>query len=48
MNAKKRHTLLILLLVTMVASAQQFTLSGKVSDAEGNAIELATISCLEQ
>ena len=48
MNAKKLHTLLILLLVTMVASAQQFTLSGKVSDAEGNAIELATISCLEQ
>ena len=44
MNAKKRHTLLILLLVTMVASAQQFTLSGKVSDAEGNAIELATTS----
>ena len=32
----------------MVAKAQQFTLSGKVSDQDGNAIELATISCLEQ
>lgn len=28
--------------------AQSFTLSGTVSDEEGNAIELATISCLEQ
>lgn len=28
--------------------AQTFTLSGKVSDDEGNAIELATISCLDQ
>ena len=28
--------------------AQSFTLSGTVSDDEGNAIELATVSCLEQ
>lgn len=28
--------------------AQSFTLSGTVSDEEGNAIELATVSCLEQ
>ena len=32
----------------MSISAQQFTLSGKVSDQDGNAIELATVSCLEQ
>ena len=35
-------------LMTMIATAQSFTLSGKVTDDEGNAIELATISCLEQ
>ena len=28
--------------------AQSFTLSGKVSDEDGNGIELATVSCLEQ
>ena len=48
MNAKKRHLITIFLLLAMVAKAQQFTLSGKVSDQDGNAIELATISCLEQ
>jgi hypothetical protein len=32
----------------MGVRAQQFTLSGKVSDQDGNAIELATVSCLEQ
>jgi len=37
-----------LLLSVLTAAAQQFTLSGKVSDEEGNAIELATVSCLEQ
>ncbi|MCR5198899.1 MAG: TonB-dependent receptor [Prevotella sp.] len=36
------------MLGTVAAQAQQFTLSGKVSDENGNAIELATISCLEQ
>ena len=35
-------------LSVLTAAAQQFTLSGKVSDEEGNAIELATISCLDQ
>ncbi len=48
MNAKKLHLITIFLLLAMVASAQQFTLSGKVSDQDGNAIELATVSCLEQ
>jgi Outer membrane receptor proteins, mostly Fe transport len=33
---------------SMIAKAQSFTLSGTVSDEEGNAIELATVSCLEQ
>ena len=32
----------------MMAKAQSFTLSGKVSDEDGNGIELATVSCLEQ
>ena len=35
-------------LIAVVSVAQTFTLSGKVSDDDGNAIELATISCLEQ
>ena len=39
---------LLLLLTTLQVSAQQFTLSGRVVDEDGNAIELATISCLEQ
>ena len=48
MNAKKIHLITIFLLLAMSISAQQFTLSGKVSDQDGNAIELATVSCLEQ
>ena len=39
---------LLLLLMTLQVSAQQFTLSGRVVDEDGKAIELATISCLEQ
>ncbi len=48
MNRKGIVALMFVLLSTMSAVAQSFTLSGKVSDEEGNAIELATISCLEQ
>ena len=48
MNAKRLHILAIFLLTTILVSAQQFTLSGKVTDQDGNAIELATVSCLEQ
>ena len=48
MNPKKHILVIILLAVTILLRAQTFTLSGKVSDEEGNAIELATISCLEQ
>ena len=40
--------MMVLLLSTIMISAQQFTLSGKVSDEDGNAIELATVSCLDQ
>ena len=45
-----KHILFIvgLLLYAYGSSAQTFTLSGKVSDDDGNAIELATVSCLEQ
>lgn len=44
-----RHILtFLLLLAALLLKAQSFTLSGKVSDDDGNAIELATISCLEQ
>ena len=44
-----KNILIFLFLVTAtVGRAQSFTLSGKVSDNEGNAVELATVSCLEQ
>lgn len=39
---------LLLLLSALTAMAQTFTLSGRVIDDDGNAVELATISCLEQ
>ena len=48
MDYRKVIGTLALLLSVLKAAAQQFTLSGKVSDEEGNAIELATVSCLEQ
>ena len=48
MNAKKYISILICLVAVLGLQAQTFTLSGKVSDEDGNAIELATISCLEQ
>ena len=48
MNAKKYISIFALLLMAVVVSAQSFTLSGKVNDSDGNPIELATVSCLEQ
>ena len=48
MNLQKHILTCILLLATLIVGAQSFTLSGKVTDDEGNAIELATVSCLEQ
>ena len=48
MDFKKSILSVLFLLSVLTAAAQQFTLSGKVSDVEGNAIELATVSCLDQ
>ncbi len=48
MDFKRSILSMLFLLSVLTAAAQQFTLSGKVSDEEGNAIELATISCLDQ
>lgn len=39
---------LLLVLTTTWTMAQSFTLKGKVSDSDGNALELATVSCVEQ
>ena len=35
-------------MASLSALAQSFTLKGRVTDDEGNALELATVSCLEQ
>ena len=40
--------LTLMLVATLTASAQSFTLTGRVVDEEQNPIELATVSCLEQ
>jgi len=48
MSIRKCIVTIVLLLTVLTVGAQQFTLTGKVSDEEGNAIELATVSCLEQ
>ena len=48
MDFKRSIIGLCLLLSVMTAAAQSFTLSGKVVDEDGNAIELATVSCIEQ
>lgn len=47
---KRKYCILTIIfcLVSMMTKAQSFTLSGKVSDEDGNGIELATVSCLEQ
>ena len=44
---KRKYCILTIIfcLVSMMAKAQSFTLSGKVSDEDGNGIELATVSC---
>ena len=45
----KRHILMLVMFLASLSSfAQTFTLKGKVTDDEGNALELATVSCLEQ
>ena len=45
----KRYILLLVMMMTgLTTFAQTFTLKGKVTDDEGNALELATVSCIEQ
>ena len=41
-------TICLLLLTAVRLVADDFTLKGKVVDEEGNAMELASVSCLEQ
>ena len=48
MNTRKTLFPILMLLSVLTAAAQSFTLSGKITDDDGNAIELATVSCLEQ
>jgi len=40
--------MLVMLLAGLTAMGQTFTLKGLVTDDEGNALELATVSCVEQ
>lgn len=40
--------MLLFLLCAITATAQDFTLHGKVIDEDGNPVELATVSCLSQ
>ena len=47
MNASKIIITALLCILTLSLQAQSFTLSGKVTDQDGNAIELCTIACLE-
>ena len=47
-NLKQFITILVLLMSTMTALADDFTLKGKVIDEEGHALELVTISCAAQ
>ena len=37
-----------MMMTGLTTFAQTFTLKGKVTDDEGNALELATVSCIEQ
>ena len=45
---KRLLMLLIVIAMGMNVMAQSFNLKGKVSDSDGNALEFATVSCLEQ
>ena len=47
-NLNKFITILVLLMSTISAFADDFTLKGKVVDEDGNALELVTVSCLAQ
>ena len=47
-NFKRNLSLLIMLIMSIQLMAQSFTLKGKVSDGDGNGLELATVSCVSQ
>ena len=47
-NLKQFITILVLLMSTLTAFADDFTLKGKVVDEDGKALELVTVSCLAQ
>ena len=47
-NLNKFIIILVLLLSTLTAFADDFTLKGKVVDEDGNALELVTVSCQAQ
>ena len=47
-NTTRVFAALTMLLVGLSAMAQSFSLKGRVVDEENNALELATVSCLEQ
>ena len=47
-NHIRLTAVLALLWVSLSCLAQTFTLKGKVNDGDGNALELATVSCLSQ
>ncbi len=47
-NHIRLTAVLALLWVSLSCLAQTFTLKGKVNDRDGNALELATVSCLSQ
>lgn len=46
--AKRYFLVSAMLMAELMVMAQSFTLKGKVTDEDGNALELATVSCLEQ
>ena len=46
--AKRSFLVSAMLMAELMVMAQSFTLKGKVTDEDGNALELATVSCLEQ
>ena len=49
MSMKRLFTpILMIWLCALAATAQTFTLQGKVTDEQGNPVELATVSCLKQ
>jgi len=45
---KKLSLFILVLTLSALCHAQTFTLTGRVSDEEGNAVELCTVACLSQ